>query len=195
MDGYTCEWGPDGFLDNAPATLRLVDALGLAAQLQPSNDAARRRFIFSGGRLEEVPTSPAAFLKTRLLSTSGKLRLLAEPFGARPPQGDESIHDFAARRIGAEARLRLLETLVMAAGGSPSPPRREPLDRLAKKLADGTGLAAGVTLAGAWIRPAEGGGVIVSEAPHRKGAPPGPGPAWDRAKALLADPRLAALAV
>ena len=27
VDGYTCEWGPDGFLDNARATLKLVATL------------------------------------------------------------------------------------------------------------------------------------------------------------------------
>ncbi|HEY7797522.1 MAG TPA: tRNA lysidine(34) synthetase TilS [Hyphomonadaceae bacterium] len=107
---------------------------------------------------------------------------------------DARVSREVLRRIGAEARRRLLEALVMAAGGSPTPPRREPLDRLAENLADGTGLKAGVTLAGAWIRPVDG-GLAVSEAPPRKGSPPGPGPAWDRAKALLADPRLAALGV
>jgi tRNA(Ile)-lysidine synthase len=98
------------------------------------------------------------------------------------------------RQIGAEARLRLLEALVMAAGGSPTPPRREPLDRLAQKLADRTGFTSGATLAGAWIRPTDG-GLSVSQAPPRKGAGLGPGPAWDRAKAILADSRLAALGV
>jgi tRNA(Ile)-lysidine synthase len=107
---------------------------------------------------------------------------------------DARVSREVLRRIGTEARLRLLEALVMAAGGSPTPPRREPLDRLVQKLSDGTGLAAGATLAGAWIRPMDG-GLAVSQAPPRKGSPPGPGPAWDRAKALLADPRLAALGV
>ncbi len=30
LDGYVCEWGPDGFLDNAPATLALVRDLRLS---------------------------------------------------------------------------------------------------------------------------------------------------------------------
>jgi len=107
---------------------------------------------------------------------------------------DARVSREVLRRIGSEARLRLLEALVMAAGGSATPPRREPLDQVVQKLADGTGLIAGVTLAGAWIRP-ERGGLVVSKAPPRKGSAPGPGPAWDRAKMLLTDPRLAALGV
>jgi oxygen-dependent protoporphyrinogen oxidase len=75
VDGYTCEAGPDGFLDNAPATLKLVREIGLASRLLPSNDAARRRFIVRDGRLREVPTSVGAFLKTPLLSVPGKLRI------------------------------------------------------------------------------------------------------------------------
>lgn len=112
VDGYTCERGPDGFLDNSPPTLALVRELGLEDELLPSSDSARRRFIFRNGRLHEVPTSPTAFLKTRLLSTRGKLRLLCEPFGRRPPPGDESIHDFAARRIGAEAASIMVGSMV-----------------------------------------------------------------------------------
>ena len=112
IDGYTCEWGPDGFLDNAPATLTLVADLGIERQLLPSRDSARRRFIFRDGELHEVPTSPLAFLKTRLLSLTGKLRLLGEPLGPRPPAGDESIHDFAARRIGREAATVMVGSMV-----------------------------------------------------------------------------------
>ena len=31
-NGYTCEWGPNGFLDNEPATLDLVREIGIEAQ-------------------------------------------------------------------------------------------------------------------------------------------------------------------
>ena len=44
-DGFVVEWGPNGFLDNAPATLDLVDRLGLAGELQPADRAAALRKI------------------------------------------------------------------------------------------------------------------------------------------------------
>src|SRR6185503_9799265 len=91
VDGYVCESGPDGFLDNAPATMALVRELGLSARLLPSNDQARRRYIFRNGRLSEVPTSPGAFLTTPLLSPRAKLRLLCEPFASARRDDDESI--------------------------------------------------------------------------------------------------------
>ena len=112
VDGYTCESGPDGFLDNAPATLALVHELGLASRLLPSNDQARRRYIFRNGRLSEVPTSPGIFLKTPLLSARGKLRILFEPFASARRDDDESIGEFATRRIGSEAAAVFVDPMV-----------------------------------------------------------------------------------
>ena len=112
VNGYTCEAGPDGFLDNAPETLRLVRQIGLERQLLPSRDAARKRYIFRQGRLHEVPASPAALLASRLLSPAGKVRLLCEPFSRRPAGDDESIHDFASRHVGGEAASVLVDAMV-----------------------------------------------------------------------------------
>jgi oxygen-dependent protoporphyrinogen oxidase len=111
-DGYVCESGPDGFLDNAPATMALVRELGLSSRLLPSNDQARRRYIFRNGRLSEVPTSPVEFLRTPLLSPRAKLRLLCEPFAAARRNDDESIIDFATRRIGSEAAAVFVDSMV-----------------------------------------------------------------------------------
>jgi protoporphyrinogen/coproporphyrinogen III oxidase len=111
-DGYTCESGPDGFLDNAPDTLRLVAELGLSDRLLPSRDAARRRYIFRDGRLHEVPGSLTAFLKSDLLSRRGRARVFGEPFAGGPPDADESIGAFASRRIGAEAADVMIDAMV-----------------------------------------------------------------------------------
>lgn len=112
IDGYLCEAGPDGFLDNAPATLALVEALGLSPQILPSREEARRRYIFRNGRLHEVPLTPGGFAMTRLLSIGAKLRVLAEPFAARAPRHDESILHFAERHIGREAAHVLVGSMV-----------------------------------------------------------------------------------
>ncbi|HSC28671.1 MAG TPA: protoporphyrinogen oxidase [Vicinamibacterales bacterium] len=112
VDGYTCEWGPDGFLDNVPETLALVKDLGIEGALRPSMITARRRYIFRRGRLHEVPASPLTFLTTGLLSFPGKLRVFAEPFAGKRPSVDETIHDFAARRIGGEAAAVMVDSMV-----------------------------------------------------------------------------------
>jgi oxygen-dependent protoporphyrinogen oxidase len=112
IDGYLCEWGPNGFLDSVPETLDLVRDLGLAERLHRSDDLARRRFIFRRGRLHELPAGPAAFLASGLVSWPGKLRIAGEPLAAARPEGDETIHAFASRRIGAEAADVLIDSMV-----------------------------------------------------------------------------------
>ena len=112
IKGYTCEAGPNGFLDSAPETWRLIRSLNLEGRVLPSCDAARRRYIVRGGRLREVPTSPASLLTTSAVSPWAKCRIALEPFARRRIEEDESIHDFAARRIGTEAAEALVGSLV-----------------------------------------------------------------------------------
>ena len=112
VDGYVCEAGPDGFMDSAPATMALVRDLGLESRLLPSDDRARRRFLFHGGTLVPVPTAVGDFLRTPLLSLRGKLRIMREPFARAASEPDESILDFAARRIGSEAAMRFVDPMV-----------------------------------------------------------------------------------
>jgi len=111
IDGYCCEWGPQGFLDNVPDTLDLAARLGLDSELVRAGDAAGDRFIMRGGRLRRVPLSPPAFLFSDVLSVPGRLRVLLEPFQGRGG-AEESVREFAARRIGREAADVLVDAMV-----------------------------------------------------------------------------------
>ena len=113
LDGYTCEWGPNGFLDNEPSTLSLVERLGLADSLLCANPRASRRFIYHGGRMREVPLSPPAFLKSNILPLGAKLRLALE-FFIPPLQGniDETVDQFGRRRLGGAFATCLLDPMV-----------------------------------------------------------------------------------
>ena len=102
----------NGFLDNAPLTLALVRELGLEPELEPSSGAARKRFLYRDGRLHPLPTSPLAFFTSSVLSPAGRLRVALEPFAPKAPPGDETIHHFAARRIGDEAARTLVDAMV-----------------------------------------------------------------------------------
>ncbi len=124
--GWQFEWGPNGFLDNEPATLRLIDRLGLRSQLLRSNDLARHRFLLVHGRLEEIPLSPKAFLGSRLLSGRGKLRMARELFvpgrkdlgrAADDPSTDETIDQFGERRLGREFADVMLDPMVKGVFG------------------------------------------------------------------------------
>ncbi|SMP04296.1 oxygen-dependent protoporphyrinogen oxidase [Desulfurobacterium pacificum] len=112
-NGYIIETGPNGFLDGKPYTLNLVKALGIEDRLYRSSDKARKRFIYTNGRLVRLPENPIAFLSSYLLSWKGKLRLVGEFFV--PPKkdlSDETLGDFARRRIGEEALEKLLDPMV-----------------------------------------------------------------------------------
>jgi protoporphyrinogen/coproporphyrinogen III oxidase len=112
-EGYLCEWGPNGFLDSKPQTLDLCRDLGAAPQLLRSNDNARKRFIYAGGMLHQLPENGPAFLKSKLISWPGKLRLALEPFAGKPPlEVDETLAEFARRRLGDEALRKLIGPMV-----------------------------------------------------------------------------------
>ena len=63
LQGYSVDWGPNGFLDREPLTLQLVDEIGLREQLEPANPKSENRFIVKHGQLHPVPFSPAKSLR------------------------------------------------------------------------------------------------------------------------------------
>ncbi len=118
VDGHSFDWGPNGFLDREPLTLELCDELGLGDILERANANASGRFIVRGGRLREVPMSPPRFLSSDILSLKGRLRVMAEPFAPKRPENiDETIYDFARRRIGREAADYLVQPMVSGVYG------------------------------------------------------------------------------
>jgi oxygen-dependent protoporphyrinogen oxidase len=110
-NGFLCEAGPAGFLDNKPETLNLSEKVGL--QTLHSNEAAKKRFIFTGGKLRLVPEGPRAFLKSDILSLKGKLRVLKEPFTKISREDDETIASFGRRHLGTEAQEKLISAMVV----------------------------------------------------------------------------------
>ncbi len=112
LDGCRVEWGPNGFLDSEPATLDLVADLGLGARLQPADPAAARRFIWRDGHLRALPSKPMGFLISPCLPLAARLRALAEPFIRSRSGDDESVFDFARRRLGHGAAEILVDGMV-----------------------------------------------------------------------------------
>jgi len=120
-DGYLVEWGPNGFLNNKPDTLELCRKLGIDNLMLPSNDAARKRYIYAEGKLHRLPESPGSFIKSGLISWPGKLRLMMEPLVPRyKADADETLADFARRRLGHEALEKLIGPMASGVfGGDP----------------------------------------------------------------------------
>lgn len=108
VNGFLCEKGPNGFLDNKPKTLELCKSLGIDPV--KSNENSKKRFIFSGGKLNALPESPPAFIKSDLLSWSGKFRILMELIAHKGP-ADETVADFIIRRLGKEVLEKLIDPM------------------------------------------------------------------------------------
>ncbi len=112
-DGFLCESGPNGFLDNKPMTLDLCRQLQIDQQLLRSDDNARKRFIYSEQVLHQMPENGPAFLKSKLISWPGKFRLAGEMvIPKRHAEGDETLAEFGRRRLGSEALNKLISPMV-----------------------------------------------------------------------------------
>lgn len=120
-DGYLIERSADMFTTKDPWALDLCRRVGLEDQLLNTNEAFRRAFVVHRGKLVSVPEgftlmSPARMLpvlKTPLLTWRGKVRLAWERFvPTRHDGADESLHDFAIRRLGREVYDRLVQPLI-----------------------------------------------------------------------------------
>lgn len=120
---YLCETSADSFLVTKSQTsvAELADELGIRQQLVGLRTEHQQAFVLRANRLYPVPKgfylmAPRQvwpILSSKLLTWPGKLRLLAEPF--LPPKKsdvDESLEDFACRRIGKNAYQWLAQPLI-----------------------------------------------------------------------------------
>ncbi|MEO8698711.1 MAG: protoporphyrinogen oxidase [Kofleriaceae bacterium] len=112
IDGYVREHAASSFLGGpSRGALALCSELGIA--VDQASPRAKRRWIFIDGKLRALPRSPIDFVRSDLLTWRGKLDLLREPLRpARTGDGDESMHAFAARRLGAEAARAIVAPFV-----------------------------------------------------------------------------------
>ncbi len=104
-DGFTCEEATNSWLDKEPAARDLLADLNLADRIQPADQAAERRFIYREGSLREIHLHPLRFMTSAVLPLGARLRLAMEPFIRKNRNiSDETLADFAARRLGKGAR-------------------------------------------------------------------------------------------
>jgi protoporphyrinogen/coproporphyrinogen III oxidase len=121
IDGCVVEAGPDSFITEKPWAADLCRALGLGDQLIGSNDADRKTYILTKGRLVVMPDGLMFMVPTKILPTGlsplfswrAKLRMTQELF--HPPRAvdhDESVAAFVERHYGAEMVDRLADPLL-----------------------------------------------------------------------------------
>ncbi len=102
-EGFTIDFGPNSGLETTPVIKELVKLTGMEDEFVYANPVGNKRYILKKGELLPLPMGPGTFLKTKLFSTSAKLRLLAEPFVSKSEDGYyQSISQFVKRRLGQE---------------------------------------------------------------------------------------------
>jgi oxygen-dependent protoporphyrinogen oxidase len=120
-DGWLIERSADSFLAARPEGVALVERVGLTGELIGVDPRVRRALILHHGRTEAVPLgfrliAPGllkSILTTPILSPLGRLRLLCERFVPVRDRSltDESLEQFAVRRLGREAFEQLVQPL------------------------------------------------------------------------------------
>lgn len=120
-DGFLIDGGPDCFLTRKPWALEVCRELGLDDALMETNQAQRKVFVLSDGRLHSLPEGIMLIVPTRflpfalspLISIPGKIRMAMDLFiPPRREEGDETLGHFVRRRLGQEALDKIAEPLL-----------------------------------------------------------------------------------
>ena len=101
---FLVDGGPDTIVTRKPEAWDLTHELGILNQVDDPGSETRGIYVLDNASPQPIPLSPFRFISSTLMTTRGKLRLLAEPFQpARRDDADESLGDFVRRRLGKEA--------------------------------------------------------------------------------------------
>lgn len=112
INGFLMEHGPSSVVAEgaAPSLPQNFAAEHDRVELGPE---VRQRYIVAGGRLHGIAIHPTAFLTSNFLSTTGRLRLLAEAVVRRHiSEAEETVAAFCQRRFGREFTDRVIDPLV-----------------------------------------------------------------------------------
>lgn len=100
---FVFDTGPNSGLETTPLIKQLVDELNLQDEFVYANKASNKRYILRNNVLHPLPMNPKDFITTKLFSSSGKLRILFEPFIGKSKDGYyQSVAEFVRRRLGQE---------------------------------------------------------------------------------------------
>ncbi len=112
-NGFLAEFGPNTILETSPIIPQLVADLNLEPRRLYTHPQAKNRYLVRARKPVAMPSSPLAFLTTKLFSTGAKLSVLREPFvPPRREASDESVAAFVERRLNREFLDRAVDALV-----------------------------------------------------------------------------------
>lgn len=98
--GFTFESGPNTGVLNALEVVELFDLASENCDLEIAQKESKSRLILHKGKFKSLPSSLWTAINTPLFSFTDKFRVLFEPLRSRGKNRDESVGDFATRRLG-----------------------------------------------------------------------------------------------
>ncbi|WP_024787016.1 protoporphyrinogen oxidase [Lebetimonas sp. JH369] len=129
VGNYLFEEGVNGFLNNSPKTLELCEKIGIKPIKADEN--AKIRYIYDD-KLIKLPSKPVEFLTSDIMSLKGKIRILKEFFIKPVCEREESVKEFAIRRLGKEFYRKMM--IPMLAGIYASTPEITSMNAAFPKL-------------------------------------------------------------
>jgi oxygen-dependent protoporphyrinogen oxidase len=120
------ELGPDAILGEKPAGRALVEELGLGARVIKTRTDRHGAYVVARGKLERIPEAwslvapgrAEPVLRSSVLDPSGRVRAALESWAPSDPKDDETLADFARRRVGWEGLERLAQPLASGIYGA-----------------------------------------------------------------------------
>ena len=126
---YLFEEGVNGFLSNSPKTLELCEKIGIKPL--KANENSKIRYIYDD-KLVKIPVKLVDFLFSNIMTFKGKLRILKEFFIKPVCDREESVAQFANRRLGVEFTKKMM--VPMLAGIYASTPEKTSMNAAFPKL-------------------------------------------------------------
>jgi oxygen-dependent protoporphyrinogen oxidase len=109
VGNYLMEEGVNGFLSNSPKTMELCEEIGIKPL--KANENSKIRYIYDK-KLIKIPLKPLDFITSDILSWKGKLDVAMEFFRKPLCDKEETVAEFATRRLGAEFKRRMMTPML-----------------------------------------------------------------------------------
>ena len=99
-ENFIYESGPNTGVLNCEEIIELFKLVESQTTLERAKKESKKRLVLYKGKFRELPSSLIGGVTTPLFSFKDKLRVLGEPFRAKGTNENESVGEFAARRLG-----------------------------------------------------------------------------------------------
>jgi oxygen-dependent protoporphyrinogen oxidase len=111
--GFITEQAASMIMDFKPEVDQFFNHSGLSLLKENrSLNAEKQRYLIHQGQLKALPMTLSKLFFSSLWSTSGKFRLLMEPFIGKAQINNETVSEFISRRLGQEFLEKAIEPFI-----------------------------------------------------------------------------------